>query len=361
MLEGHATGKVGGHHDHPGDPEKNDVVTGHQYGAGQIQVVIRDATGRGGRAISVGLRVPLHGAERHQRRRVPSVQYVGVAAQCAGVPGSARLGDCVGFVGCNIDAAIFGIPRRDLMAPPQLAADAPVLNVVHPLVVGVDPVFWHEGDRTRVHCVNGFLCDGATVLGGGAAVVLGGLVHRDKPLVGQHRFHHLAGAGANGQHQFVGLDFDQQANRFEVLDDGLAGVKTVQALVGGRAVVVDFGIERKNGDQRQAVALGAGVVVKVVGAGNFDAARAEGAVNEVVRNDRNFSIAQRQVDHLSNQMAVAIVFGMHRQCTVRQHRLRPRGSNRHALLQRAINRLRTVRERVADVMHFAVGFGAFDL
>jgi hypothetical protein len=35
------------------------------------------------------------------------------------------------------------------VAPPQLARDAPVLDVVQPLVVGVGPVLGHELDLAR--------------------------------------------------------------------------------------------------------------------------------------------------------------------------------------------------------------------
>ena len=37
----------------------------------------------------------------------------------------------------DIDVAVLVVPRRDAVAPPQLARDAPVLDIVQPLVVGV--------------------------------------------------------------------------------------------------------------------------------------------------------------------------------------------------------------------------------
>jgi hypothetical protein len=40
MFERHAAGEVRGHHDHPGDPEEDDVVAGHQHRGGQVEVVI---------------------------------------------------------------------------------------------------------------------------------------------------------------------------------------------------------------------------------------------------------------------------------------------------------------------------------
>ena len=223
------------------------------------------------------------------------------------------------------------------MAPPELAADAPVLDIVHPLVVGIDPVFGHELHRAALHRVNGFLGDGSA-----RWVRVADFVHRDKPLVGQHGLHDLPGAGANRQHHFVRLDLQHQAQDFQVTVDGLARGKTIHALVGRRPVLVDLGVQREDGDQRQTVALRAGVVVEVVRAGDLDATRAKGAVHKVVGNDRNFPVAQGQIDHFPQQMDIAFVLRMHRQCTVGHHGLRPGGSNRHALLQHAVDPLRPV-------------------
>jgi len=50
------------------------------------------------------------------------------------------------------------------------------------------------------------------------------------------------------------------------------------------------------------VPLRAGVVVEVVRAGDLDAARAEGPVDEVVGDDRDAPVAQRQVDQLADQV-----------------------------------------------------------
>ena len=36
------------------------------------------------------------------------------------------------------------------MAPPELPADAPVLDVVHPFVVSLRPVFGHETNRATL-------------------------------------------------------------------------------------------------------------------------------------------------------------------------------------------------------------------
>ncbi len=90
------------------------------------------------------------------------------------------------------------------MAPPKLARNAPVLNVVHPLVIRVDPIFGDKTHLTGVHSVNRFLCNALA-----SGVLRADFVDRHKPLVCEHGFHHLACTSANGQHQFVRLDFNQ--------------------------------------------------------------------------------------------------------------------------------------------------------
>ena len=43
------------------------------------------------------------------------------------------------------------VPDGDSVSPPELAADAPVLDVAHPVVVGVLPVVRHEADAPVLH------------------------------------------------------------------------------------------------------------------------------------------------------------------------------------------------------------------
>ena len=365
MFERYLAGEMRGHHDHAGDPKEDDVVACDQDTGGQVQVCIQEFVARSvaERRCSVELArvrfapglmnscitLPPQGAERHQSAGVPSVQHVFISAQCF----AWRLGLGLGFVVGHIHLAVFVIPSRDLMAPPELTADTPIGDVVHPLVVGVHPVLGHEFHLTGLHCIDGLLRD---AFAGG--VLRADLVHGDKPLVGQHGFNHLAGAGANRQHQLVGLDLQHQAHGFQVAVDGFAGIKGVHALVGGRTVFIDLGVQREDGDEWQAVTLRTGVVVEVVGAGDLHATRAKFAVHEVIGNDGDLPIAQRQIDHFSYKVFVAFIFGMHSQGTIGHHGFRAGGGDRHAFLRDAVNQLRAIGKRIADVVHLAFRFGA---
>ena len=253
MLERHLPGEMLGHHDHPGDPEENDVVAGDQYAAWEIQVVVIQVIGVGSASGRAGpnrahtrcarqiarfvpgtptgsIVAPAHGAEGNERAGVPGVEHIFVAAQrFARCPG---LG--LGFIAGHDHIAIFVVPRRNLVAPPQLAADAPVGDVVHPLVVGVDPVLRDERDLTACYCIDSALRNGYA---GWRR-----LCHRHEPLVGEHGLDHLAGAGADRNHVFVRYRLFQKTLVLEVSEHRLAAVKAVQAPVGRRSVVVDFGV-----------------------------------------------------------------------------------------------------------------------
>ena len=122
------------------------------------------------------------------------------------------------------------------MTPPELTADAPVFDVVHPVVVGVDPLFGHKTHAATVHSSDGF---GGNAAAGLPAHRLARLVHGHKPLVREHGLDDLPGAATARHHQFVLLGLDQQAQRGEVGHDLFAGHKTVQPTVGDRGVVVD--------------------------------------------------------------------------------------------------------------------------
>src|SRR5208282_5370788 len=109
------------------------------------------------------------------------------------------------------------IPRRNLVSPPDLTRDAPILNVFEPLVVGRGPVLGVEPDKT---------------IGDGSESALGEAIHFDKPLVGQHRLDDDAGATRARYTQLVRFFRDQQTLCLQVSNHALARFKTIKAAIG---------------------------------------------------------------------------------------------------------------------------------
>ncbi len=253
------------------------------------------------------------------------------------------------FAAGDVDMAVVVIPGRDLVAPPQLARDAPVLDVVQPLVVGRGPVFRNHPDFT---VRDFFQRDCGNRLAREVRAFGRRLAHRHEPLVGQHRLDHHAGAVAARHHQLVRLDRFQQAQRLEVGHDLLARDIAVHAAVFLGSVVVDLGVERQDADLRQLMALAHRIVVEVMRRRDLDAAGAEGLVDVVVGDDRDFAIGERQLERLADQMHVALVGRIDRHRDVAQHGFRTRGGDRQMAA--------AIGQRVADVPHRTVLFLGHD-
>ncbi len=321
-FERHFAGEFQRHHDHPGNPEENDVEAGHQHAARvegiQFRRVIRPAEGGEG---------PQCGAE-------PGVENIVVLAQWCVAQAVFCAHFC--FTAADVDLAGLVIPGRDAMAPPQLAGNAPVLQVAHPGEIHVLVLFWHELDAAVFHRVDGRLRQ---------------CFHRHEPLVGEVRFNHHAGTVAARHHQLVVDDLLQQAEGIQVADDLFARHVTVHAAVGLGHLVVHGGVDGEQVDHRQVVALADVVVIEVVRGRDLDAAGAEVGVDIVIADNRDLAVRQRQADHLADHVAVARVFRVYRHGGIAEHGFRARGGD-HKMPG-------AVGQRVAEVPHVALFFLAF--
>src|SRR5206468_2953178 len=83
-----------------------------------------------------------------QRRREPRVEDVLVATQAGwlATERSASLCACLFLIAPHVNVAAVVVPRGNPMAPPQLARNAPVLDVVEPMAIPREPFVGHEGD-----------------------------------------------------------------------------------------------------------------------------------------------------------------------------------------------------------------------
>src|SRR5262249_12041545 len=98
-----------------------------------------------------GLVRPAERGERVERRREPRVEHVLLLAQL----GRAALGARLGLGVDDGDVAVGAVPDRDAVPPPDLARDAPVADVLHPVEVDArealgceaDALLLHRGDR----------------------------------------------------------------------------------------------------------------------------------------------------------------------------------------------------------------------
>ena len=120
-------------HDHARNPEENDVRAGHEI-VGRIKVFLfRRIFG------------PAHDRERPEPGAEPCVEHVFILTPSVALR----------RIHAHIDFVPVIIPCRNAVPPPDLAADAPVLDVFHPVEISLGPTLRIELDRAvadRLDC-----------------------------------------------------------------------------------------------------------------------------------------------------------------------------------------------------------------
>ena len=171
--------------DHARDPEEDDIVA-------------RDHDGRGIPVLEVCcvLIGPAHRGEGPERGGEPCIEHILLARQVL----AAALFALGGVFALDVDvAALVAVPRGDLVAPPQLAGNAPIMHVLHPVDIGLGEALRHELDASVTHGLDGGL---------------GQRLHLDEPLRARHRLNDRAAAVARADVVGVGLGLDEVALLF---------------------------------------------------------------------------------------------------------------------------------------------------
>ena len=287
-------------HDHARHPEKHDVRACHQRIG---RVIIAD----------VGVSGILEAVEHRdgpQPRRKPSVQHVFILAQV--LSRKIRVSNPEHFHGFGFgpgyhEIAGFIVPRRNALPPPQLAADAPVVYVFHPVAVHIPELVRVEPDGVVQHVFQrGF----------------GQSVHFQPPLQRHFRFHHRIGVAFRvADIAPVFLGFFQQSGGFQILGYFTAHHKAVFAGVFGHATfVVQRTVVVQNINYGQVVFFAQFIVVQVVGGRYLEAARAKIHGHIFVGNDRDLAVGERNQRHSAVQMPVPPIIWVHANGRIRQNR-----------------------------------------
>ena len=308
--------------DHARDPEEDDVIA-------------RDHDARGIPELQI-LRVLIRPAERGKRPECgaePGVEHVGIAVDVPAVAGLALAG--VGARDGDMTAVI-AVPRRDLVAPPELAGNAPVVDILHPVIIGLAEALGHELDASVTHGLDGGL---------------GQRLHLDEPLRARHRLNDRAAAVARADVVVIGLGLDEVALLLEIGHDGLARLITVETVV--LAAVDDAGVLVEDKDLLEVVAQTDLIVVRVVAGRHLDAAGAEIELDVIVGHDGQLAAHERQDRRLADEVLVALVRRVDRNAGVAEHGLRTGGGNGEIVI--------AVLERIADIPERAGHVLVFDL
>ena len=238
---------------------------------------------------------PAEGAEGPEGAAEPGVEDVFVLFELYGLAVEFD-GLLEGFaVAAGGELMVVGtVPDGDAVAPPELAADAPVADVFHPVVVVSFEAFGHDRD--------------AAVLDGGDGCLSEGLGFHE-PLGAQDRFDDGMAALAVADLVDVRFVADDEAGGVHILPEFLPGFEAVEPFVGagggveGTILVGDV-------DEGQIVALADYVVVRVMAGRHFEGSGAELRVDVFIGDDRDLAFEDGHEGGLADEMGVAFVVGM---------------------------------------------------
>ncbi len=206
------------------------------------------------------------------------------------------------------------IPCRNLVAPPELARDAPGLDIAHPFIIGLLPVLRHEN---RIALFSG----GDRGLGH-----LGGI---HIPLLCEHWLDDHIGTVTKWLGNDLVFPPAVKAKLLNFLQHHFAGLEAVLALIAFRYIVLRRGDHPRllvhQHDQRNVVAPRHLKVIEVMGASDFNSTCAEIRIWIFIRDDRDMAFGNRQAHQFADKILVAFVRRMHGYRAIAQHRFRARG------------------------------------
>ena len=213
-------------------------------------------------------------------------------------------------------AAIRRVPDRDAVSPPQLARDAPILNVLQPIKINLLKALWHNADLS---IANGCQCFGCQRF------------DLNKPLRGDHWLDDLAAALTARHIQRVGLFLNCQTGCPHVSPYSLARLKAIEAcilpaLCGYACFAVQHGYDG------QPVALPNGVVVGIMAGRNLERTSPKLTVHIIVRNHRHNTPQHWHQCAAADEALVALIVRVHCNCGVRQNCFGARGRNRNEVI-----------------------------
>ena len=302
LPEGNLAGKLDPHHDHARNPEKKYVVRRNE----QARRIVFPEIGSVVR--------PAHRRERPQRGTEPGLEHIRVLRQL----GRAAMRALYRSLTRNGNLlTIAAMPRGNPMPPPQLARNAPIADVAHPLKIFGAPVFRQDHDVAALDGSDGRLCQ---------------WLHLYKPLRRGARFDNGAATVACPHRMCVLGDLIEQAGRIQVRHNSFSRLETVQSRIGS-CRGAHFCVIGHDVDFRQFVPAPDFEIVRIVRWGDFYGARPKLAVHDKIVDDWNFPVHQRKKNHFADQMLIAGVARMNGHGGIAEHRFGPRRRNHNKFVR----------------------------
>ena len=282
--------------DHPVLPEADDLARRRVDVAGVVALELGRLLGPAERRV------------RPERRREPGVEHVGIAREL----GRAALGARVGRRPGAGDVAVGAVPERLLVAPPELAGDVPVRDLLE------------RADRELVLRLR-VVADAP--LAQRLERRLARLLHRDPPLQRDERLDPRVAALAGADRVPVVLPLLEPVVLLQPREDRLVGL--LLRLPGEvTRVLVHPAVEADHRQRRQVVVAADLEVHRVVAGRDLERAGAELGLDPLVGDHGHDALDVRDDDLLADRIPVALVVGMHGDGDVGEHRGRTDGGDR---------------------------------
>ena len=256
---------------------------------------------------------------------------------------AATLRAAVRFVDARPDLLATGrvaVIDGDPVAPPQLARDTPVADVLHPVVVDAREALRNDADATLAH---------------GLQRGVRQRLDAQVPLVEQQRLQHGARALAVPHLVGVGILFHDLASRFQLRHEPLARFLRRQTSVVARGGV-HRAVEVHHVDRGQVVALRDLEVRRVVRRSELHRAGAELHLHHFVGHDRADPPGVWNAHVHADERFEARIVRMHRHADVAEDRLGARGGDGDEFLRVLVDRVAHIGQRALDlaVLHLEV-------
>ncbi len=230
------------------------------------------------------------------------------------------------------------------MAPPQLARDAPVIDVVHPVEINLAVIVGDDRDFAAFDSFSSAVSE---------------RLNLDEPLLGQTRLDNCPAAFALADRERIVFFGDQKSLFLQIGQHALARFEPIEPGIRAR-VLVHVRVFVHHVDLRQVVAQAGLKVVGIVRGSDLHRAGAELRLREFVGDDGNLALHQRDENVLPVEMRVALIFRVHSDRGVAQHRFGTGGRYGDELV-RADNRIANLPQFPGDVLvlHFEIGDRGF--
>ena len=200
-LEWNILAKFQSHHNHAGYPEENNIITSNQ-GAGWVELLqLRSFLW------------PAHSFKWPQARAEPGIQYILILMEML----AATFWTYIYISTRNSGfATIITVPGRNPMAPPQLAGNTPITNIVQPVAIDFGKSLWYEFDFASFNSLYSRLSQG---------------IHLDKPLGRNHWLNGGMTTGAMTNSMLMILYRYQSTNLLQFLHQSLAALIAIHTLI----------------------------------------------------------------------------------------------------------------------------------